>query len=754
MARVKFDSGDDRPANTLYTLDAPNLWGGNSGTFVNQPNGDGTFQKQQISNPVTSDVNRYRDMGAQSAGRAAYQLNYGDADADHAQANAAGALQGDANDQLRAQANGTDRISSDFQQGLLQKGSDNQTAGAVSSAGGALAQMAALSRANAGRAGYMQRGNANIAAQQANDMATGRTALAAGEAAQRKGDETGQYLNDAQSNTQAQSEEAQRQLNQNDQMHYEGMGVDTEAQGVQAAQHAAADAKQREQADYNKNQADTNRAIGYVNTGVAAIGNAVAPGAGSVAAGAGSSAATPDPNSDPNNPANNPDPTSDERAKQKLAPGALMSLRGTFSSKLKAPVASMREEAGQSVQLPSDEILENWRTAHKDPETTKKLDAPAPGYDRSMFARQDDGTMPNTGALLTGIEESHAQENPQPEMPSSRGAYAQEKRGRYAARRGQVGGVLGNGPAATYDLGFGKGGDVDKGMAPGTHDALRYGGSEVDGSTNQKGMAASDKRMDPYSKSIMTSDENAKERLPKTADIQSPRALEVTHPASDPAGLEQRDAPSKVGEVMTGDRTQHNPTKVRGAASSLSPSGGYERSEKQETPEERTARFAARAGVKPAEPSVWERLKSSIQSVSDERAKDKGAGGGERESGGTTEEHRGPALTEAPAAHRQSNPLIEMQKGANRALRGEPYVYKDGFGEDTSRVHHGFMAQNLEQNPISATAVREDGTGVKKVDNEDVMRVTASGVASLQEQHDQLEAAVESLINRRKKRVA
>lgn len=145
---------------------------------------------------------------------------------------------------------------------------------------------------------------------------------------------------------------------------------------------------------------------------------------------------------------------------------------------------------------------------------------------------------------------------------------------------------------------------------------------------------------------------------------------------------------------------------------------------------------------------------------SDERAKnrgwtaDKGAGGGEEAHDGTTWEHRGPALTEAPPA-RTGNPLIDMQKDANRKLKGETYTYKEGFGEDTGQLHHGFMAQNLEKNPITATAVREDETGIKKVNNEDALRVTAAGVSSLQEQHDELEAAVDALAARRgKKRVA
>jgi hypothetical protein len=803
MAREKFDNGLTNPAGTPYTLDAPDRWGGNSGTYVNTDGEGGTVSKQQISNPVTSDVNRYRGMGAASAGRQAYQLQFGDADADNAQANDAGKLQGDANDVLAKQADGQDNITSNFQQGMLQRGSDNQTAGALSSAGGALAQMSALQHANAQRAGYMQRGGAEIAAQRANDMASGRAALAQGTAAARKGDLTGQYLNDQQAQMQASSEASQRALNQSDQMHDEGMAVDTEAQGLQANQHAAADAKAREQAQYNKSQADQNRAVGYLNTGVAAVGNAVAPGVGTVAAQGGNAAVSTDQSTDPNNPANNPDPTSDGRAKEKLSPNALTQLmakaKGMQSaldaqrSQIQSSVGkneipssgdeleggqSLRKEPNQSKRpllletgqesrmLPSDEILENWRLAHQDPEKDQHAPPPSaqrqekvPGYDRSAFARGDDGTAPgDADTLAAGIEQAHAKDaGTAGALPETRGTLAQQKQGYYASRRGQVGSVTGEGPAASYDLGFGKGSNYDRGMAPGTGDAITHGGMDYGGHKDASwgfgphgaapeyrgGKLGKDgfteaSKMDPYSEAVSTSDKRAKEH----AELEQPEK-------------EDRNPLHQHGVEISGPAGPSKPEPYRRAAVS-------EPEPPPETPEQRTARFAEKAGVikrEPyKEPGVWDKLRSGIASVSDERAKNKGyalnkgAGGGEEEHDGTTREHRGPSIVEAPPA--KSNPLIEMQKHANRMLVGQPYKYKEGFGEDTSQVHHGFMAQNLEQNPITATAVREDGTGLKKVNNVDALRVTASGVASLQEQHDALEAAVAELAGRRKKRIA
>ena len=93
--------------------------------------------------------------------------------------------------------------------------------------------------------------------------------------------------------------------------------------------------------------------------------------------------------------------------------------------------------------------------------------------------------------------------------------------------------------------------------------------------------------------------------------------------------------------------------------------------------------------------------------------------------------------------------LMEMRKDANRKLRGETYTYKEGFGEDPNQVHHGFMAQTLEENPITATAVRNDETGLKKVALQDAITVTADGVANLQDQVDELGAILK---NRKRQR--
>lgn len=747
MGRTKFDDGSGTPNGQNFTIDNPGQWGGSTGTFTNHTNPqDGTHYATPVSTPEQSDVNRYKGIGQGMQGRDAYKLQFGDANTDHAQGLTSGESQGDANDQWQKQATGQDMQAYNYGQGLLQRGAQNQEASALSTAGGALGGMSALRGQKAGQAAYMQRGTNDLNAQHADDMAAGRTGLSQGLAAQRGLDQQGQYLSDQQTELQAQSEDAQRKLNDAGQYGMDQLGINTEAAALGGRQHAQATATSLKNAQTAADDASTNRSIGLMSTGLSAI---PVVGSGMSAVGQ-SQQVTHKPDQDP----------SDERVKTKLPPSALTRLvaqahemqsgieaqremlkngpsvgeasrtedtaapapvapknpepsmqskTAPFSSKPKPLLASVAGP-NASESLPSDDIEANYRLANGGGAAGT---APAmTGYDRSMYSRQDDGTVPNTDALHAGIEASIENDKPAGKKdPLAGRAYEagaqQGPKGYHESRRGAVGDVLGGGPKASYDLGFGDSGD--KGMAPGTHDALKYGGSEMDGSTNRKGLAAADKRMDDYSKAVSTSDARAKQRA------------EVEHYV--------KEDETETGNVMSGDRTQHNPSAFRPAASSTASGGGYARQEKQETPEQRTQRFLAKSKA------------SSSASISDERAKDTERGAPD-----------GSETVDSTATTRVHNPLVEMQKDANRKLAGETYRYKEGVGEDTNQVHHGFMAQNLEQNPITALAVREDETGIKKVDNTDALRVTAAGVASLQDQHDELADAVAALGERRGKK--
>lgn len=108
----------------------------------------------------------------------------------------------------------------------------------------------------------------------------------------------------------------------------------------------------------------------------------------------------------------------------------------------------------------------------------------------------------------------------------------------------------------------------------------------------------------------------------------------------------------------------------------------------------------------------------------------------------STPARRRPIESDERAKMRLDNgPLAD----ANRKMKGEPYMYKDGhvpMHEKPGQPHFGFMAQNLEKNPISATAVDEGPDGMKRVDRDRMLQVMASGLSDLQRQQDELRAGL------------
>lgn len=119
---------------------------------------------------------------------------------------------------------------------------------------------------------------------------------------------------------------------------------------------------------------------------------------------------------------------------------------------------------------------------------------------------------------------------------------------------------------------------------------------------------------------------------------------------------------------------------------------------------------------------------------------------GQREiQGGSASKPTGPVPRIAPIVR----PSIPVDRGpladANRQMRGEPYMYRPEHTpehEQPGQPHYGFMAQNLEKNPISATAVEEGPDGMKRVDRDRMMQVMASGLSDLQRQQDEMRATL------------
>jgi hypothetical protein len=87
------------------------------------------------------------------------------------------------------------------------------------------------------------------------------------------------------------------------------------------------------------------------------------------------------------------------------------------------------------------------------------------------------------------------------------------------------------------------------------------------------------------------------------------------------------------------------------------------------------------------------------------------------------------------------NPVEDVQKDANRRMAGFPYAYKDEYRpseQAPGELNYGFSAQELEKNPITATAVRRDARGLRSVDVHKLVKTQAAGIASLQDQVDQI----------------
>jgi hypothetical protein len=90
---------------------------------------------------------------------------------------------------------------------------------------------------------------------------------------------------------------------------------------------------------------------------------------------------------------------------------------------------------------------------------------------------------------------------------------------------------------------------------------------------------------------------------------------------------------------------------------------------------------------------------------------------------------------------RGGGPLAAIQQDANRRMAGFPYAYKDEFRppeQAPGELNYGFSAQELEKNPITATAVRPDANGMRTIDVNKLVKTQAAGIASLQQQIDQM----------------
>ncbi len=110
----------------------------------------------------------------------------------------------------------------------------------------------------------------------------------------------------------------------------------------------------------------------------------------------------------------------------------------------------------------------------------------------------------------------------------------------------------------------------------------------------------------------------------------------------------------------------------------------------------------------------------------------------DRMMGGMKSDHE-QRMAQGPAV---KGSLVDIQKDANRRMAGFPYAYRPEFTppeQAPGELNYGFSAQELEKNPITATAVRKDPNGMRGVDMKKLVKTQAAGIASLQDQIDQLQ---------------
>ncbi len=219
-----------------------------------------------------NETQRYRDMSNDMAHRDAYQADWPAADRDRQQGTESRGAQNDALNLQRSTAQFGNLPAYGYGQSLLDKGVQTQTAGALSARGGPLAQMAALGNARTNEAGFRQRGMTALNAQRADDMAQGREQYMYGATGIRDLDQRSQSLAQQQAETQAKSEQAQRDLNQQGRQTLDKLGFDVTKQTVDANIRERSALEARADTNARASEARDDRWRQGVAAGISAIG--------------------------------------------------------------------------------------------------------------------------------------------------------------------------------------------------------------------------------------------------------------------------------------------------------------------------------------------------------------------------------------------------------------------------------------------------------------------------------------------------
>ncbi len=406
--------GSQASSGTIHS----NLFFGGGKDYVKEVNPDGTIKA--IETPRSEgEVDRYRGLADSYGKRGAYQLDWDDANKERQRALQARNRQTDAANIWANRAGGNNFSAYQYGVNAINRGINNQRAIAGSVRGGPLAQMAARRNTATGEAAFRSQGMANMRAAQAGEMADARQNLVGALSDQRTQDQHGQSLGQEQSKTQAESELAQRGLNDQGRMGFEKLGYDVNKQVLDSQLRATAANQARIEANRAAQEAKESRAIGAVNAGVSMVGGAA---------------------------------FSDKRAKKAAYP--LLLKVGNRMLREHEGQTKTALEAGPSVRDRVAEEREDVDFIKRKGPSLKELAAEA---------RRDRARESYDVDFIKGLPlDSRAQTTREPE----RGVTGAPK-GYAESRRGQAGYMFGDGAAKNWD--------DEHGMGAGTYDVLKYG---------------------------------------------------------------------------------------------------------------------------------------------------------------------------------------------------------------------------------------------------------------------------------------
>lgn len=701
------------PSGPAHTFDA-GAWGG-KGMDVD-------YQGRPIegSSGAQLDAFRYQQMGQKPLFGNGPQI-------DQTQANEARDVGVGALGMLKMRADGS-------QETPAQALARQQTAGAVAGiqSGAATIKGGAMARAAAARGAQAQ--GARVAAMGQQDLSALRAREMADASGQYFGASTAQRTADLGVATQqAQLEASQRAQNDQREAFYENKAQDTKAAelshqlGRTGAENAAANAAQ---ATANQAQAASDARIDRnLSTGTGAVmGGIQAYGK-----------ATSDPY-DPNKTG------SDERMKTGVRP-----VSDKEAARLKKQGASMldgidaqRRAAGLSTV--DTDANKDATKGYRPPGISDKMDptnpygegprdrvrARAAEYDRSMFAKHDDGTVPNTEALHAGIEKQIADDAPagniirkDPYAPQSMfgGRMGETADLGYArSRKGHAGYMFGGAPEASYgNLRYD--GDAGFAEAPGSTDA-RFGAGPL---------------RDKFSRDVAMSDAHAK-RAAFLDGVNHTQALQDTGEIKPPPDYMQDAPKARAGQPSTLKRTAAKlenllvddkgivamPTSGGLGDPTILPKAFYGATEaakslrmapdnaKVEYARARKAyeRFGSPTAVAAIPPTTRQPVSfTREETTSDERAK--------------------------TAPH--DSPMAD----ANRSMAPSTYEYKPEFaggeGQAPGEKNVGPMAQTMAADPIAKTAIVKDPeSGLLGIDKSKGLKLVMGGLSDVQRQIDDL----------------